>query len=148
MAASISVQVNLLGLDSALTTLQMLQTKSGTTMEQAINTVALYFRDNLVLFAQAGHPDHPNVITGRLSGSMRVAMHKQGITSWAEVGSDAGYAAYVEFGHMSPNWGDPKKGWHKVPAYPFFQPAIMQTFDSGDAQSIFDQVVANNLGAA
>jgi hypothetical protein len=109
-----------------------------------VQRVALYFRDNCVLMAQAGHPSHPNVITGRLSGSMRIAPIRDGINAARQVGSDAKYAPFVELGHMSRSWGSDK--WHAVPAYPWFQPAIVQTFDSGDAQTIFLNTIKEVLG--
>lgn len=118
----------------------------GAAVETGIERVALLFRDNCVLMAQAGHPEHPNVVTGRLSGSMQYQMLSTGVDASAEVGSNVDYAPYVELGHMSPNWGDPNKGWHAVPAYPWFQPAIDETFSSGDAETLFGETVKGVLG--
>lgn len=139
------IQVSLkIDAGAGLNILEQLSQKLPEAHTLGIQRVALYFRDNCVLMAQAGHPEHPNVITGRLSGSMRYKMLSSGIHASVEVGSDAEYAPYVEMGHMSRSWGS--DSWHAVPAYPWFQPAISQTFDSGDAQQIFNNTVGEVLG--
>ena len=129
---------------AALAKLEDLRVKVPLAITLGVQRVALLFRDNCVQMAQAGHPSHPNVISGRLSGSMRFVMHSPGTTGVsAEVGSDVSYAPYVELGHMSRSWGS--DNWHPVPAYPWFQPAIVQTFDSGDAQTIFERTIQEVL---
>lgn len=138
----VSLTINTSNLDK----LTAMPAKLGDAVYLGIERVALLFRDNCVLMAQAGHPEHPNVVTGRLSASMQYRMLGSGESASAEVGSNASYAAYVELGHMSPNWGDPSKGWHAVPAYPWFQPAIDLTFNSGDAQQLFTETVKEVLG--
>lgn len=141
--SGIKVSINWSGASSAATALSLLGAKAETAVDKGVHTTALLFRDKLVSYAQAGHPGHPNVITGRLSGSMRIAPRGN---AHYDVGSDAEYAPYVEFGHMSRSWGSDK--WHHVPAYPFFRPAVTSTFDSGEAQTVFLSAVKQALGVS
>lgn len=139
--AGIQVQIKWQGANTAGGILNSFSDKGKSAIDQGTKTVALMFRDYLASYAQGGHPEHPNVITGRLSGSMRIAPE-----GWAKykVGSDAEYAPYVEFGHMSRSWGSDK--WHYVPAYPFFRPAVTSVFDSGEGQRVFEAAIKQALG--
>lgn len=140
--SGIKVSINWSGANQAAAALSSLGARAEAAVDKGVHTTALMFRDKLVFYAQAGHPGHPNVITGRLSGSMRIA----GSGGHYQVGSDAEYAPYVEFGHMSRSWGSDK--WHHVPAYPFFRPAVTSAFDSGEAQSVFLSAVKQALGVS
>lgn len=136
--ASVSVHIDI---SNANLFLGGLGGNAANAISNGIEKVAMYLRDKMTTYSQGGHPDHPNVITGRLSGSMRYQMTG---TATAEVGSDVNYAPYVEFGHMSPNWGNAAKGWHFVPAYPWFRPAITDV-QGGEGQAVFNGAVAESL---
>lgn len=145
--SGIKVSINWKGGAESSAYLAAMGEKAKTAIDQGVHTVALLFRDNLVKMAQAGHPEHPNVVTGRLAGSMRIS----GNNARYQVGSDAEYAPYVEFGHTQQSGRFvPALGKRlvadSVKAYPFFRPAITETFDTGDAQTVYDTVVRRNLG--
>src|SRR5260221_933247 len=114
--AQISIKMDI---SNAVSVLDVIKGNVPQMVEAGIKGVAMYARDKMTTYAQAGHPEHPNVITGRLSGSMRFESHPAGYKTTAEVGSDVDYAPYVEFGHMSRSWGS--DSWHPVPAYPWFR---------------------------
>lgn len=127
--------LNLNSLNTAISNLDKSAAQIQSANNAGLETVAQYLRDTLVKYSQAGHPDHPNVQSGNLSGHMTYVMGN----GQAIVGSQTPYAPYVEFGHMSRSWGSNR--WHFVPAYPFFRPAIQEVFYSGLATSLFKAAV-------
>lgn len=106
----------------------------------SVGVAANYLRDLMVEYAQSGHPEHPNVVSGQLSGQM--AAEPLGSRGY-EVGSKLDYAPHVEFGHMSKSWGH--EVWHWVPPYPWFFPAVNE-FMSGEGESKFVEAATSALG--
>src|SRR5436309_1677379 len=90
--ASISGVASLLG--------QLADLKANTRKAEVlgITRVALALRDQIVKYSGEGHPEHPEVQTGRLKASIRYVI-EEGTDVKAYVGSDAEYAPHVEFGH-------------------------------------------------
>lgn len=138
------MQINLkvIGADKVLSNFTDKINKLRQAQRDGVKTVAIRLRDEATVLSKGGHPEHPNVQSGRLSNSFRYQMVESG-KAIAYVGSDVDYAISVEFGHMSRSWGSDM--WHWVPAYPFFMPAIVNVFDSGEAQAIFEKVFQNAL---
>lgn len=141
MAAGIAVTINVKdNISPKLTGLSGVITGA---LSNGIEAVAMQLRDLMTEYSQAGHPSHPNVISGRLSGSMQYVMPTP---TYALVGSNAEYAPYVEYGHMSPSWGH--GAWHFVPAYPWFTPAVNDVKTGGLGQQIFQAAVMQALTGA
>ena len=138
--ADIKLQLN--GLNNVLNSLFRKGEDVKRAQSEAVKTVAIRLRDEATELSKGGHPDYPNVQSGRLSNSFRYEM-EEGEKAIAHVGSEMDYAIYVEFGHMSLTFGH--EPWHYVPAYPFFRPAIVNVFDSGDAEAIFEQTFKDAL---
>lgn len=110
---------------------------------RAVTNVCLYVRDLIVdKYVGAGHPEHPNVITGRLKNSIRIrVLPEAGNVVRGFVGSDAEYAPHVEYGHMQLKaWGHTLKKPNPVRAYPFMRPAMLEA-QSGGAQRIFENTM-------
>ena len=146
---AIQFNLQLKGLDEAINKVKEKANKVHDAQVLGINRVALFFRDNCVKNARAGHPEHPNVVSGTLSGSFQVEMDS-GEPVKARVGTDAPYDPFVEFGHsQEPGRFVPAIGKRlvatKAPAYPFFRPAIVETFDSGDAQKIYSETIKEEM---
>jgi len=139
MASSIAVSINFN--DNVSPKLKALLSKSPGAISAGVEALAMQGRDLMVEYAQAGHPSHPNVVTGRLAGSMQYM--KLPSANYALVGSNADYAPYVEYGHMSPSWG--YGAWHFVPAYPWFRPAI-NDLQSDIGDQVFKEAVMEALG--
>jgi hypothetical protein len=106
-------------------------------------------------FAGAGHPEHPNVITGNLRASINWRHLGQGK---AEVGviENHPYAIYVEFGtgiyaekggRATPwRYQDSEGNWWYTEGshpYPYFRPALTQVIDGGEAMEIIKAVFQN-----
>lgn len=139
----ITVKIN--GMDDCLKNIQGAQTDTYSATVKGITRVAVLLRDTITQYSQSGHPDHPNIITGRLSNSIRYRVIEGAVTR-GYVGSDATYAPFVEFGHMQTMaWGHPVKSPNPVPAYPFFRPAIVEVFDSGQAQRVFENTIKEEV---
>lgn len=112
----------------------------------ALKAVAIRLRDGMVSYSEQGHPDHPEVQTGRLKGSFRFQLTSP---TQAVVGSDADYAPYVEFGHaQEPGRFVPALGKRLVASsvkpYPFARPAIDDVM-SGEGMTVFAQAFKNAL---
>src|SRR5690242_17021262 len=86
------------GLDKAINKIAAIKTNTHKAEYQALERVALLLRDTVVQYAGEGHPEHPEVQTGRLRSSIRYLV-EDGTPVKAYVGSDAVYASFVEFGH-------------------------------------------------
>lgn len=136
------IQLKLNGLNNVLNSLGRAGQDVQKAQVEAVKTVAIRLRDEATELSKGGHPEHPDVQSGRLSNSFRYQLNESG-KAVAYVGSDVDYAIYVEFGHQSLTFGH--EPWHDVPAYPFFRPAIVNVFDSGDAEDIFEQVFKDVL---
>lgn len=114
--------------------------------KKALEAVAIRLRDDAVTYVEAGHPDHPEVQSGRLKSSLKYQMTD---ASHAVVGSDADYAPYVEFGHaQEPGRFVPALGKRLVASsvkpYPFLRPAIDDVMN-GDGISVFTKVFKTQL---
>lgn len=99
----------------------------------AVDTVAQHLRDTIVMFAQAGHPGHPEIDTGQLVDS--IEWEHMG-DAQAQVYTMLEYALYVEMGHAPSGWYAHMAGAVNVPPYPFFRPAVTQVEDGGEAWEI------------
>lgn len=64
------------------------------------------------VYAGAGHPDHPNVQTGRLRSSIAWSYHEDERGLVVRIGSNVEYAPFVE------------KGTDRAKAYPYLAPAL------------------------
>jgi hypothetical protein len=117
-----------------------------------VKRVAMALRDSITKFAHAGHPEHPNVISGKLGSSIQFTPPSGlGIQVSSKVGSNALYAPYVEFGHsQEPGRYVPAIGKRlvasSVKAYPFFRPGLVEVVDSGMAMKLFNQAVKETMG--
>ena len=139
------INVKIAGMNEALNAMKLRQINARNVDKLAIQRVALLLRDTMVRFAGAGHPEHPNVQTGRLKSSIRYTL-EEGTPAKAKVGSDAPYAPFVEFGHMqTPGRFVPDLGKRLVASfvkpYPFVRPAITQVFDGGQALTLVKNTV-------
>jgi phage gpG-like protein len=142
------IKVTVSGLENLITNVANIQAKTGSAGNVALERVALLMRDTVVKYAGAGHPDNPNVITGRLRSSIQYQMISD---NEAFVGSNVDYAPYVEFGHaQTPGRYVPAIGKRLVqsvvPAYPFFRPAITDVFDGGQATKLYEASMRELLG--
>lgn len=123
------------GLDKTLSRLAEIKTLEHQAELLAVERACLLMRDTAVSYAGAGHPEHPEVQTGRLRSSLRYLV-EDGVPVKGYVGSDSDYASFVEFGHMQVMaWGHPMEP-KPVKPYPFFRPAIADVFDSGTADTL------------
>jgi hypothetical protein len=120
--------------------------RSDVAIKKGVGLVASRFRDVAKDFSVAGHPEHPNRITGRLHESIRYKMVND---NTARVASDAIYARAVEFGRNDvPSWHYNETGaTHATKPYPYFRPAITQVFDGGEASKLFQAAVKETLQA-
>ncbi len=144
MAASVKV----IGADKVIGAMKAKQEQAKGAVSLALERVAMLFRDTVVdKYVGGGHPDYPQVVTGRLKSSIRYQMQ-----SWnkAKVGSDADYAIFVEYGHsQEPGRFVPAIGKRLVASsvkpYPFFRPAMTEVFDGGKAKALFARTVKEEL---
>ena len=146
---AVTLQLHITGLKETLSTVQGKQAGAKTVQGLALQRVAILLRDSMVKFAGAGHPANPEVQTGRLRSSIRYTPTSP--TDRVKVGSDAEYAAYVEFGHsQTPGRFVPKLGKrlvaNSVKPYPFVRPAITDVIDSGQALRLVKNTVKEALG--
>lgn len=146
MKISVSIQ----GVDGVISKLGAKQQQAQNAVGIGIGRVAILFRDTALQYARAGHPDHPNVISGRLSSIKISPFTNKGSETSVEVGPDAEYAQWVEFGHTQQPGRyvpaiDKKLVATEVKPYPFMRPAIADVFYSGKGAQLFKNVVQQSL---
>jgi hypothetical protein len=138
------IQVKIEGVDALIKAFGDKQEKAKEGVAMGIHQAAVLFRDTAMQYARAGHPVGPNVISGLLS-AMEVNFTDRGLESEAQVKSPAPYSVYVEYGHMQVMaWGhamEPKP----VQPYPFMRPAVLDVFDSGNAQKLIENAIKEVL---
>jgi len=137
-----TVNTTITGINDTISALQRKNGAASSAVHSAIEQVAIALRDSMVRYVGAGHPDHPNVQTGRLRASL--GYHFQDDTT-ALVGSDMPYAAPLEYGHrQTMAWGHPTNG-RMTPPYPFVRPALDEVVHSGQAQQIVAAAVKQEV---
>jgi len=137
------------GLDKLVTNLAEVKIKAKEAEVLGVTRAAIALRDSIVQYVDEGHPDHPEIHSGRLKASIRYVVDA-GSPTTAVVGSDAEYAPFVEFGHsQTPGRFVPALGKRlvadHVKPYPFVRPAILDIFDGGIAQKLFEGAVKETL---
>ena len=136
------------GLDELVTKFAELKLQAKEAQSLGLKRAAMALRDSIVQYVDAGHPDHPEIQSGRLKASIRFAPTEP--VDQVAVGSDAEYAPFVEFGHsQTPGRFVPALGKRlvadHVKPYPFVRPAILDIFDGGIAQKLFEGAVKETL---
>jgi HK97 gp10 family phage protein len=137
------------GLDQLVTKFADIKVKAKEAEVLGVTRVAIALRDSIVGYVDEGHPDHPEIKSGRLKASIRYVVDS-GTPTTAVVGSDADYAPFVEFGHSQtpgrfvPSLGKRLVADHVKP-YPFVRPAITDVFDGGIAQKLFKGAIKEKL---
>jgi HK97 gp10 family phage protein len=104
---------------------------------KAIIEISTQLADTMIKYSKAGHPEHPNVQTGNMSGKSISwkGVEQSGSQISTKTGSDAEYAPFVEYGTSHSK------------AYPFVRPAKLDIFDSGKAVKIFKDELGGILNA-
>ena len=149
-----SIDMNILaklgGLEEALTTLGTIKQKSHVGQLKALEQVAILLRDGAVRYLGAGHPDHPEVQSGRLKASIQYVI-ADGAQVTGAVGSNMdAYASSVEFGHsQTPGRFVPELGKRlvasRVKAYPFLRPAMDDVVESGKGVSVYGETIKKEV---
>jgi HK97 gp10 family phage protein len=144
-----NIFAKLTGVEEAIAKLAGVQTAVHAAQHAALEQVAIVLRDNAVKYVGAGHPDHPDVQTGRLRASIRYVV-QDGEPVTAAVGTDMDYASFVEFGHhQTPGRFVPAIGKRLVAGstkpYPFLRPAMDDLVASGDGARVYGEKIQEVL---
>lgn len=144
----ITSQLN--GLEKTLGNLAGMKAKIRAAEILGITRVCVRIRDKAVGYTEAGHPEHPNVQTGRLKASLRYQI-EEGSQVKGYVGSDADYAPFVEFGHsQEPGRYVPAIGARlvadSVQPYPFLRPAMDDVVDGKEGEKLYGGAFKEKLG--
>ena len=115
------------------------QDKVNDAVLHGVQVVASALRDSITKFAKAGHPDNPNVISGRLSNSIAYTAEpiSDGVAEGVVGPDGVEYAPFVEYGHANRN------GYTRP--YPYVRPGQLEILDSGQGQTLFENTVNSDM---